>query len=342
MVYGIMAGPTNAELRQQVEELRELLQQYQRNGTPPVPVQKEPKIAEPPEFNGKPTEYATFINHCDLYFRLRNSTFQNDYIKVAYVISRCRGPPAEWGHSLLEIGSELLHDYDAFKEKMFSMYSDKQRRQELRRRLTALKQTGSAAKFASEFQTITNLLGTDEDTCIALFTKGLKPEVQHALATILNLNTFDDLVDAAIQIDTVNFNLNKADKADKATNKSYSKRPQQLSTSSFTSAPAPRTPSTTPSPYGKSSTPRPPVSPEEKERRQREGLCFYCGKAGHTQKTCSSLLAKGEREKERPRYLTPASTASAVTPVTHVFTPHLTSPPLLGNSNPQGPPRQDH
>ena len=262
-----MAGSTNAELRQQVEELRALLQQYQQNGTPPPPAQKEPKIAEPPEFNGKPTEFATFINYCDLYFRLRNVTFQNDYTKVAYVISRCRGSPAEWGHSLLETGSELLHDYDAFKEKMFSMYSDKQRRQELRRRLTALKQTGSAAKFASEFQTITNLLGTDEDTCIALFTKGLKLEVQRSLATILNLNTFDDLVDAAIQIDTVNFNLNKADKADKATNKPYSKKLQQPSTSLSTSAPVSHAPSTTFRPHGKFSTPRPPVSQEEKERR---------------------------------------------------------------------------
>jgi hypothetical protein len=85
------------------------------------------------------------------------------------------------------------------------------------------------------------------------------------------------------------------------------------------------------------------VSPEEKQRREREGLCFYCGKTGHIHKTCPGLLAKKEREKERPRYPTPASTASAVVPVTHVFTPHLTaSSSSSENSNPQGPLRQDH
>ena len=38
-----------------------------------------------------------------------------------------------------------------FKDKMSSMYSYKQRHQELRRQLIVLKQTDSAAKFASEF-----------------------------------------------------------------------------------------------------------------------------------------------------------------------------------------------
>jgi hypothetical protein len=65
------------------------------------------------------------------------------------VISRCRGSPAEWGHSLIESSSNLLHDYDAYKEQLASMYADKQRRKALRRKLTMLKQTGSASKFAA-------------------------------------------------------------------------------------------------------------------------------------------------------------------------------------------------
>jgi hypothetical protein len=60
---------------------------------------------------------------------------------------------------------------------MASMYVDKQRRKALRRKLTMLKQTDSASKFASEFLTIVNILGIDEESLFALFTNKLKPEV---------------------------------------------------------------------------------------------------------------------------------------------------------------------
>ena len=169
---------TNAELRQQVEELRTIIDEYQGSSATPAPIPvREPKISEPPEFSGKSSEYASFINHCDLYFRLRPITFNSDYTKVAYVISRCRDTPAEWGLSLLEAGSELLHDYDGFKGQLSSIFSDKQRRRTLRRKLITLRQTGSAAKFASEFLTLANILGIEDESRIALFTNGLKPEV---------------------------------------------------------------------------------------------------------------------------------------------------------------------
>ena len=214
---------TNAELQQEVTELRDLVRQLQEatpsssrtSPSPPPPVRKEPKLPEPPEFDGKPPEYATFINHCDLYFRMRPITFDSDYVKVAYVISRCRGSPAEWGHSLIESSSNLLHDYDAYKDELASMYADKQRHKALRRKLITLKQTGSASKFAAEFKSTANILGIDDESRFALFTNGLKPDVQRALALVRNIDTFEELVDSVVQIDHVNFTLAKAEaKAD--------------------------------------------------------------------------------------------------------------------------------
>src|SRR5579862_2046586 len=248
---------TNAELQQEVNELRDLIRELREDtatpsrssaSTPPPPTRKEPKLPEPPEFDGKPSDYATFINHCDLYFRMRHITFHTDYVKVAYVISRCRASPAEWGHSLIESSSELLHDYDAFKEQLTSMYADKQRRKTLRQKLTTLKQTGSASKFAAEFKSIANILGIDEESRFALFTAGLKPEVQRALALVRDINSFEELVDAAVQIDHVNFTLAKADS--KADSRSFNKfNPSQgkgssFSTSSSSRSPQPRADST--------------------------------------------------------------------------------------------------
>jgi hypothetical protein len=91
------------------------------------------------------------------------------------------------------------------------MYADKQRRKALRRKLATLKQTGSASKFASEFLTIANILDVDEESRFALFTNGLKPEVQRALAIARDADTFEELVNSAVQIDHVNYTLAKAE-----------------------------------------------------------------------------------------------------------------------------------
>jgi len=66
---------SNAKLQQEVNALRDTVRQLQEAAPPsthtspsPPPVHKETKLPEPPEFDGKPPKYATFINHCDLYF----------------------------------------------------------------------------------------------------------------------------------------------------------------------------------------------------------------------------------------------------------------------------------
>lgn len=260
-------------------------------------MRKEPKFAEPPEFDGKPSEYASFINSCDLFFRMRSVTFDNDYVKVAYVISRCRGSPAEWGHSLIESSSDVLHDYDAFKEQLSSMYADKLRRKTLRRKLTMLKQTGSASKFAAEFKSTANILGIDDECRFALFTNALKPEVQRALALVRDIDTFDDLVDAAVQIDHVNFTLAKAES--KADSKSSSTKPTSQGKGNTPSSSHPQQPRTDSASSTTSRTSAPksnnPISQEEKDRREALGLCRFCG-GNHFKRDYPSLKAKLEKE----------------------------------------------
>src|SRR5271163_1425570 len=70
----------------------------------PPPAQVAPKdlkLDPPPEFNGKTTEYATFIGHLEFYFVNKPVTFGNDDAnKVNFAISRLRGHPATWAHSV--------------------------------------------------------------------------------------------------------------------------------------------------------------------------------------------------------------------------------------------------
>jgi len=202
------------------------------------------------------------------------------------------------------------------------MYADKQRHKALRRKLITLKQTGSASKFAAEFKSIANILGIDDESRFALFTTGLKPEVQRALALVRNIDTFEELVDAAVQIDHVNFTLAKAEaKADHKSsgkslgganpqgkgNSSSSSRPQQSRTDSASSVTsnAPRTSSS----KNSFTSSHNPISQEEKDRREALGLCRFCG-GNHFKRDCPSLKAKLEKEANKgppPRYPTPVT-----------------------------------
>ena len=84
---------------------------------PPAPF-KEPKIGEPPTFDGKPSEFPSFLHPCKLYIRIKPFTFRenDDESRVAFIISRLRGVTAEWGQALFESSSPLLTDYNTFLE----------------------------------------------------------------------------------------------------------------------------------------------------------------------------------------------------------------------------------
>ena len=68
---------------------------------PPLAALKDVKMDPPPEFDGKTSEYASFLGHCEFYFENKPSIYHdNDKNKVSLVISRLRGRPATWAHGL--------------------------------------------------------------------------------------------------------------------------------------------------------------------------------------------------------------------------------------------------
>jgi len=322
----------NEELHARIQELEEAQEASStiRTETPaPQSFQKEPKISEPPEFTRRVTKYAAFITHCDLYIRLKPITFVTEFDKVAFVISRLRPGASDWGLALLQSGSPLLESYEAFKAEMSSIYSDKQRLETLRNKLTKLKQTGSAASFCAEFKSLTTILGINNAGAIPMFWEKLKPSVKRGLALIPNLNTLDEFIDNAIRIDQINFNLDKAESPPKSKSSSNGNKPSSGGTSS-NSASASRSShssSTTKQASSKSSynsssvssEPHPSLTQEEKDRRSKERLCGYCASPDHIRRNCPKLLAKLRRQETYTQRPSLAST-STIAP-TQVITP---------------------
>ena len=278
--------------------------------TPPVSY-KEPKIGEPPTFDGKASEFHPFLQQAKLYIRMRHMTFRNDEIRVAYILSRLRGGPSEWGQALLESDSPLLYNYDAFLAKFAAIYENKERRAQLEDRLARLKQTGSASAYSAEFSSLCEILRIDPNSRMGDFRLRLKGDVQTALALLPAPITFDDLSTRAVRIDNAQFSARKfADtrQNNPSSSKSQRQHPSQQQSSNSSSS---RQQSSRPPPVSNhssnppslrpstscSSAPRPPLTDEEKERRKCKNLCLYCGDPTHAIEDCPSVAAKNARKR---------------------------------------------
>ena len=230
---------------------------------PPAPY-KEPKIGEPPTFDGKAAEFPTFLQHCRLYFRMKPITFRehDDETRVAFILSRLRGAPAEWGLGLVESNSPLLTDYDLFLEQLTALYLNRERRTQLEDKLARLKQTGSASAFAAEFSTLCQILQYPLDTRMGDFRLKLKPSVQGALAMLPAPTNFNELVERVVRLDHAQYSLRKSENANSSNASSSSNKSsqrQQTAPSNSTSS-QPKNASSSQSSRQPTSSPGPPKS----------------------------------------------------------------------------------
>src|SRR5213075_2192107 len=114
--------------------------------TAPIATRSAPTVNKPAEFNGKLSEYATFISQCLLAFTMYPTAYGEDKEKVLFVISYLTGTPRRWANQiLLDPDHAYLKDFGAFKKALDSMYSDRNLKQKARDRLGQLEQTKSVS-----------------------------------------------------------------------------------------------------------------------------------------------------------------------------------------------------
>ena len=285
---------------------------------PPAPIVslKEPKIGEPPTFDGKQSDFYPFLNQCKLFLRMRTLSFRNDETKIAYIISRLRAGPSEWAQALMESDSPLLFDYDAFLTKFISIYGNKERKTQLQDKLAKMTQTGSASAFAAEFSAVCDILGLDDVSRMSLFRQRLKPAVREGLAYVPAVDTFDELVERAVRIDHAQYSLRKptdsrqtphSKSTDASSNSSNAlQKPSHKGSSSSKSSGS--------ASYSNRSTPRGPLTAEEKAYRLRHGLCMFCKSPDHNKDNCPALQAKIARQEGQtgPKSSSTASVSQVV------------------------------
>jgi hypothetical protein len=153
-------------------------------------------------FTGKASELPGVLAHCKVTFLAKSAKYSKDQTKSSYFASLFRGTALEWLGTKLENDDSILDNYDEFQTLIESHFgiSDATKERIAEQAIRRLRQTGSAQKFANDFDAIAEDIGIPDDTKPNFFRPGLKADVAKALVG-KDTSTWKKLRQAAIEVD---------------------------------------------------------------------------------------------------------------------------------------------
>ena len=261
-------------LQQEVVRLREA-----RHTTPPDISRtstREPKASMPDKFDGTRANFRGFVQQVRLYLRLYHSRYPDGFTQVAFIGTLLSGNARSWFAPLLEKDSPILYNLEAFMERFTAAFGDSDREGVAERKIQNLRQgSRSAAIYAAEFQQLTCDLDWNDKAYMTRFRYGLRDDVKNLLITMPKVDTLEELISQAIICDNRLFELRQERRSSWRNDGAFTARPRSLENHS-----------TGPEPMQIDAVRFKTLTPEEKKRRMEEGLCLYCGEAGHKAGNC--------------------------------------------------------
>jgi hypothetical protein len=286
-----------------------------QSATPPPAIIREPKAKDPETFHGLRSSLNAFLTECDLVFELQPSRFQDDRVKVSYMISFLRDTPLLAIRPLLSETPRpgILDNYSSFVNHLRTNYGDPDEKGTARRKLKALRQLGPASTYFAEFQQYVAILGwKDQDPIIDKAIEGLKSNLKDEVARQgFAPKTLDELIMFIVPLDNRLYEREQERRREKDTREAQAKVAQPRSQNSNPTNPERRNgPPNLPSNQGPrqyrnpqdtrqvppagqpiQSAPRifrGPITDAERQRRRDHDLCLRCGKPGHRAADCTT------------------------------------------------------
>ena len=282
------------------------------------------KLNPPPEFTGKDrSKLLDFLSQCKLHFLATPLSFATQVSRVVFAGSYLRGPAGTWftHFTSLQIPPAWLNDWPLFQTELQLMFGEVdpiRRSEDAIKRLRMAEPSGRAVDYMIEFQVHEYRLrnyGYDDAALTRMFYDGLNNRLVHALGMLPEgrPTTLEALQQRVIQLDQnyweTRARLHETSRAvttatvkdETRTRTRTESHPRSGAASAHcpaaapartrTSAPTTRTTTTTTTTRDLSKVlgPDSHLKAEEKEKRQKEGRCAYCGLKNHTLNDCPSL-----------------------------------------------------
>lgn len=266
---------------------------------PAVP--REPFIPTPARFSGEIGLCGQFLHQCMLVFDQQPLTYSTDKAKVAFIMSLLSGKASAWAVALVNSRSPVCNTLDTFANEMRRVFDHPLQSKEASSRLLSLRQgNSSVSSYSIDFRILAAETGWDERALQGVFFRGLSEEIKDQLAARDETSTLEELISIAIRLDNRLAERRRERVVRRSVPTLYP--PQTRQPPSAAHPPPEPSPAAPPSPTVPAPTSEEPMqlgrmrlSPEERQRRLRLGLCMYCGQAGHIVALCPT------RPKEQAR-----------------------------------------
>jgi len=295
------------------------------------------KVVDPPKFDGDSSKLNTFLAQLDNAIELQQ--FPADRARIRYAIGSLQGPVADSiateQRKSRERQPSWLSNYQEFIQYLQDCYGDADVDGTAARHLETITQDGSAAEYFAKFRQYAAELDWTDQPLIRMARRGLKWNLRQKLTLQEHkFDNFNDFQKTVIRLDKLqtefehenrdrNKNYDKSKEKDQ--NKYSSKtgesstsiprnpiRYDRVRTSPFVGRPyVPPIPNRnfqtrtfSPRPFGGPSivNEEGKITEKERERRRANGLCMYCGQAGHLASSCPSGATRNPmRTTETPK-----------------------------------------
>ncbi|OCT57199.1 hypothetical protein XELAEV_18003842mg [Xenopus laevis] len=250
------------------------------------------KMPVPDKFSGDRKMFRGFVNQCKLLFMLQPNKFQDDTLKVGWILTLLSGEALAWASPLIEQQSPLLSNFNGFLAAMSVIFDDPNKIATAETTLLTLTQgSRSVAEYAATFRRWVLDTSWNEAAQRFHFRRGLSEAMKDELARVDAPDNLSSFVQLCIKIDS---RLSERRK-ERAGNRNH-----DLGTSDVCREIGSPTIQSAEEDAMQVGFVRGPISREERQRRRVNQLCLYCGGKGHFAVMCPKKLRKTDNSGRGP------------------------------------------